>query len=275
MRVAGCAFAIGVTVGTAQCGADDFRPRDAGDGAATESGQSGSLACSSGEIRPARDGCNTCRCGEDGQWVCTQQDCPECPPPRDSPDVVCPDLSERYAKNPLTGRCCYYASECASPHGWSVYDDPVDCGLDCLCDQLPEWSESHDVAGTSIMCLFNKEPCPRDAVEAFHWLCSSASEDDYLEIAVGCGMVGLSLSGYRWVFADLAILIGRESYSDVPSPPCQTRTHIAGRPFVCDTQTTCSLRCSDGLDGHPGTCNCRMGSSMSELELPVGCARYP
>jgi hypothetical protein len=82
--------------------------------------------CEPGETKDANDGCNTCFC-EDGFWICTNDDCPgACLPPK--PNVAgCPSLSNYWAKNPISGKCCKYPDACAQPDGWVTFFDEEEC----------------------------------------------------------------------------------------------------------------------------------------------------
>ncbi len=50
-----------------------------------------------------------------------------CPRAAEPTGSACPASVPVWAKDPLTGRCCQYASPCAAPSGWGLYPDQPKC----------------------------------------------------------------------------------------------------------------------------------------------------
>ena len=51
----------------------------------------------------------------------------KCPPPRPlGPKEICTQ-NIVWAKNPVNGACCQYATPCNAPKGWKTYSSKVEC----------------------------------------------------------------------------------------------------------------------------------------------------
>jgi len=77
--------------------------------------------CSDGDVSFRKgDPCETCTC-HGGEFSCATWECvtPDCPPPLPVSGEC--GAGPSYAKDPETGACCRYESECEAPPGWSNY----------------------------------------------------------------------------------------------------------------------------------------------------------
>lgn len=75
-NISTCCRLAAVLLGTTAVAACDLPAKDLGDeGSDTGTGTGAGGACEPGDTKDADDGCNTCTCGPDGTWACTQIGC--------------------------------------------------------------------------------------------------------------------------------------------------------------------------------------------------------
>lgn len=94
-----CGLGLGMLGSACDLPSKDLGVEDtegSGSGGATSGGETGGM-CQPGDVKDAPDGCNTCGCTEDGEWVCTAigcvdtDDAPSEPPTPCEPGQVWPD----------------------------------------------------------------------------------------------------------------------------------------------------------------------------------------
>jgi hypothetical protein len=84
--------------------------------------------CADGSVMAAGDGCNTCSC-EEGEWQCTELDCPKpaCPDDAATEDCVGDEL---YGRAHGTDACCLV---CPSAEGFTWYESLAHCEASKVC----------------------------------------------------------------------------------------------------------------------------------------------
>jgi len=98
-----------------------------GEGPSTQAPSSG---CDEGTVKSAGDGCNTCSC-EDGEWLCTDEPCPEpaCVPESPGWDDRCEGIGI-HARAEGTDACCEL---CSLPAGYTYYESREACEASKVC----------------------------------------------------------------------------------------------------------------------------------------------
>lgn len=126
------------------------------------------LWCRPGHVRRASDGCNLCWCTADGRWKCGEKDCRVCP--GEAKDAQPCEARQVWARDPVGGLCCRYASPCGAPRGWAQYESEQECHdsgcepgserpaadgcNECVCDESRAWRCTQEPCAT--------QSCERD-----------------------------------------------------------------------------------------------------------------
>jgi hypothetical protein len=137
-RLTGFSFTLGTAllVAAGGCEGPDGRVGSMLSANSADENDSGSGSdvreCTPGDAKILPDGCNACSCTAEGNWLCSNNPCPEagvCPPPRPpQPGEVCLQANT-WARDPVAGTCCEYPHSCAPPTGWPVFNSQEACQI--------------------------------------------------------------------------------------------------------------------------------------------------
>jgi hypothetical protein len=108
-------------------------------GAESGVGETGPGGCEPGDQQPAGDGCNTCSCGDNGTWACTEIACPACDDgdSTQNPDAcLCECVDGGFV-------CPDSCTECMPGE---EMEDADGCNI-CVCDDQGMW------ACTELQCM--------------------------------------------------------------------------------------------------------------------------
>jgi len=162
-----------------------------------------------------------------------------------------------WGRDPASGSCNAYDSECAVPADWATFESEEECQTSCRCQSYefpkgidpgaPEsvWQRTEVISLACECSIFGCDRADDQLATIGSAWCARYGQPRVIR-KQGCGQIAFELdSGYiggRAVFdAESGELSGRFSYGDVPGGPCGTAARRAGQDFRCDSAETCLL----------------------------------